>query len=124
MKKILLVEDDKFLVEIYSQELKKEGFKVDVAFDGKSALKKLNEDFDLVILDIVMPSGIDGWQILEEISKKKEKEKKKLPKVVVLSNLAQKEEIKKALAMGAEKYFLKTHFEIEEVIEEIKKLLK
>ena len=72
MKKILLVEDDPFLIDIYQKKLKDSGFKVEVAEDGEKALEILKEkSFDLMLLDIVLPR-IDGWKILEEIKKMKE----------------------------------------------------
>ena len=74
MKKILLVEDNPFLIDIYQKKLKDSGFKVEVAKDGEKALEILKEkNFDLMLLDIVLPK-IDGWKILEEIREmKKEK---------------------------------------------------
>ncbi|NCO80383.1 response regulator, partial [bacterium] len=61
MKKILIVEDDPFLIDIYTTKLKDSGFSVEVAKEGESALRKLTEEkFDLLLLDIVLPQ-IDGW---------------------------------------------------------------
>ena len=121
MKKILLVEDDKYLVDIYVTELKKAGFIVEVALNGKEALNKINEvKPDLLILDIIMPE-VDGWQVLRKI---REKTEFKNLKIIVLSNLSQKEDIEKAFKFGATKYFVKTHFTPSKVVEEIKQLLK
>jgi len=67
MKKILLVEDDPFLIDIYTQKLKKAGFKVEVAKDGEAALRMVQEKKpDLLLLDIVLPE-IEGWEILRKI---------------------------------------------------------
>jgi len=61
MKSILLVEDDPFLIDIYTTKFKKVGFSLEVATDGEEALRKLNEKKPgLLILDIVLPQ-IDGW---------------------------------------------------------------
>jgi len=121
MKNILLIEDDPFLVDIYTTKLKELGFFADVAGDGEEGLRKLKEkDFDLLILDIVLPH-VDGWQVLKEIS---ENEKLKNLKVIVLSNLGQKEEVEKGLKLGAVKYLVKAHYTPLEVIEEINKVLK
>lgn len=118
MKKILLVEDDPFLIDIYTTKLGQENFKVFVANDGDKALELVTKEKpDLVLLDIVLPNK-DGWQILKEI-KKKNKE----IKVVILSNLGQKEEVEKGLNLGAENYLIKSNFTPSEVIEEIKKII-
>ncbi|MBI2038369.1 MAG: response regulator [Candidatus Nealsonbacteria bacterium] len=119
MKKILLVEDDPFLVDIYTTKFKEAGFEVDVATDGEMALAKTKEaSIDLVILDIVLPQ-MDGWEILKEI-----KEIKKFLPVIILSNLSQPAEVEKGLQLGAIKYLIKAHYTPSEVVEEIKKVLK
>jgi len=120
-KRILIVEDDPFLIDIYTTKLKDIGFSIDVANDGEDGLRKLKEgNFDLLMLDIVLPH-IDGWQVLKQIS---ENEELKNLKVIVLSNLGQKEEVEKGLKLGAIKYLIKAHYTPQEVIEEIKKVLK
>lgn len=118
MKKILLVEDDPFLIDIYTTKLKEENFEVVVADDGDKALEFVEKEKpDLVLLDIVLPNK-DGWEILKEI-----KAKNKKIKVIILSNLGQKEEVEKGLNLGAEKYLIKSNFTPSEVVEEIKKLI-
>jgi DNA-binding response OmpR family regulator len=125
MKKILLVEDDPFLIDIYQKKLKDSGFKVEVAKDGEKALEILKEkNFDLMLLDIVLPK-IDGWKILEEIREmKKEKKDLEKMKIVIWSNLGEKEDIKKGLSLGATSYLIKANFTPSEVVREIEKLLK
>jgi len=121
MKKILLVEDDPFLIDIYTTKLKEAGFTVKVAEEGEAVLPALKENTpDLMILDIVLPQ-VDGWEVLRRIQK--EKAFKKL-KIVVLSNLGQKSEIAKGLKLGAMKYLIKAHHTPSEVVEEIKNILK
>jgi len=124
MKKILLVEDDQFLIDIYTTKLKDSGFSVEVAKEGESALRKLNEEkFDLLLLDIVLPQ-IDGWEILEKIKNEKLKTKNfENLKIVILSNLGQKEEVERGLKLGATKYLIKAHYTPSEVVEEIKEIL-
>jgi len=125
MKKILIVEDDPFLIDIYTTKLKDSGFSVEVAKEGESALRKLNEEkFDLLLLDIVLPQ-IDGWEILEKVKSQKSKVKSlENLKIVILSNLGQKEEVEKGLKLGATKYLIKAHHTPSEVVEEIKAVLK
>ena len=121
MKTILLVEDDPFLVEIYSAKFKEAGFNIDVAVDGEQCLKKIEENPpDLVLLDVVLPN-VDGWEVLRKIGKS---EGVKSLKVVVLSNLGQKEEVQKGLKLGAVKYLIKAHHTPSEVVAEVDKLLK
>ena len=120
-KAILLVEDDPFLIDIYTTKLEKEGFSVKIADDGEKALDLLEKKKpNLLILDIVLPK-IDGWEILKRIQEKKEL--RDLP-VIVLSNLGQKTEVEKGLKSGAIKYLIKAHFTPAEVVTEIKKILK
>ena len=106
-KKILLVEDDPFLIDIYTTKLKESGFSVKVGTDGEQALNLAKEKkLDLIVLDIVLPQ-IDGWEILRKI---KSDPKLKNLKVIILSNLGQKEEVEKGINLGATKYLIKAHY--------------
>lgn len=124
MKSILLVEDDPFLIDIYTTKFKEEGFSVEVANDGEEGLRKLGEGneekFDLLVLDIVLPH-VDGWEILKKI---KSNEKLKNLKIVILSNLGQKGEVEKGIKLGAIKYLIKAHYTPSQVVDEIKEVLK
>jgi len=121
MKSILLVEDDQFLIEIYTTKFKQAGFSIGKAEDGKECLKKLKEETpDLLLLDIVLPS-LNGWEILRKI---REDEVLKNIKVVILSNLGEKQEIEKGIKLGAVRYLVKAHYTPSEVVEEVKKILK
>jgi DNA-binding response OmpR family regulator len=121
MKSILLIEDDPFLIDVYSTKLKEAGFSVEVATDGDEGFKKIKEEVpDLLLLDIVLPS-IDGWEFLRRV--KKDDKLKKL-KIIILSNLNQKEDVEKGLKFGAIKYLIKAHYTPSEVVREIKKILK
>jgi len=77
-------------------------------------------DTDLLLLDIVLPS-LNGWEILRKI---KEDEVLKNIKVVILSNLGEKDEIEKGIKLGATRYLVKAHYTPSEVVEEVKKILK
>lgn len=125
-KKILIVEDDPFLVDIYETKLTQSGFDIDLASNGEDCLRKLKEkDYDLMLLDIVLPK-IDGWEVLEKIKEMKEKgDQKNLydMKIMILSNLGQKEEIQKGLRLGATGFLIKAHYTPSHVVEEIKKTL-
>lgn len=118
MKKILLIEDDPLMVEIYTKKLKDAGFQVDVATDGREGLEKIKQRApDLLLLDIVLPQ-IDGWEILK--TAREELGLKDL-KVIILSNLGQDSEIEKSLKLGAVQYLIKAHYTPTEVVNEIKK---
>lgn len=119
-KKILLVEDDKFLSEMYSTKLAESGFDIETAFDGEEGIKKANEfKPDLILLDIVLPKK-DGFEVLKEL---KAKEELKKIFVIALTNLGQKEEVQKGFDLGANDYIIKAHFTPTEVVAKAKKLL-
>lgn len=121
VKKILLVEDDKFISDIYTTKFKEEGFSVEVAADGEDCLSKLaGGKPDLLILDIVLPK-IDGLEVLRRV---KTDENLKDLKVVILSNISKKEKVEKELKSGIIKYFVKAHYTPTEICEEIKKILE
>lgn len=120
--KVLLVEDDSFLREICSKKLQKEGYTVFEATDGSEALDGVGGvEPDIVLLDIILPA-IDGFQILHGI-KEHEKEKVRNVPVIMLSNLGQDDDIKKAMNMGASDYLVKAHFTTEEIVGKIKTVL-
>lgn len=120
--KILLVEDDSFLRDICYKKLKKEGFNVAMATNGEDAVKKVGEFMPaIVLLDIILPA-MDGFEVLKEIRSHSNKVVKNVP-VIMLTNLGQEEDNKKALDLGANDYLVKAHFTTEEIVEKIKKRL-
>jgi len=120
-KRILLVEDDVFIRDIYETKLKQEGFEVMMAENGVDAFKKL-ENFlpDAVLLDIVMPY-MDGMDFLKKF---RQDEKWKNIPVIMLSNLSDKERVIDAKALGISDYLIKSHFTPSEVFNKINALLK
>src|SRR5574343_618553 len=107
MKTILLVEDDNFLIDIYTKQLTGAGFNVQVATDGESAVNKIKEtNPDLVMLDIILPK-MSGWDVLKEIRQIPEL---KEVKVAILSALSRKEDFDKGAELGVIKYLPKTDF--------------
>jgi len=120
--KVLLVEDDSFLRDICYKKLKKEGFNVAIAVNGEEAVKKAGEFKPaIVLLDIILPA-MDGFEVLKEIRSHNDKAIKNVP-VIMLTNLGQEEDNKKALDLGANDYLVKAHFTTEEIIEKIKSRL-
>ena len=120
MKKILIIEDDPFLSEMYAAKFIENGFEAEVSSDGKSGLVKI-EDFhpDLVLLDIVLPK-MDGFEVLKKI---KEKEELKEIPIVLLTNLGQKNEVEKGIVLGAEEYIIKAHFTPTAVVAKVNEIL-
>lgn len=117
---ILVAEDDKFLVNIYRIKFSEKNFDVVVAMDGMQALDELKiKKPDVILLDLLMPKK-DGFEVLTEL--KKNPEWKNIP-VVVATNLGQSEDIKKALAMGADNYFVKSNVRIDEVVDTVLKTI-
>ncbi|HUV81390.1 MAG TPA: response regulator [Patescibacteria group bacterium] len=116
MKKILIIEDDKFLRELISKKLLKEGHTVNEAIDGEDGIKKTREDKpDLILLDLILP-GIDGFEVLSQI--KTDPSLATIP-VIILSNLGQREDVEKGLKLGAVDYLIKAHFTPGEIIEKV-----
>lgn len=120
--KVLLVEDDSFLREICSKKLVKEGFTVFEAIDGEQVVQEIESiEPDIVLLDIILPA-IDGFGVLKNIREHTNGKINQIP-VIMLSNLGQEDDIKKAMEMGANNYLVKAHFTTDEIVEKIKKLL-
>jgi len=120
MKKILIIEDDPFLSEMYATKLTESGFEAEVAPDGKKGLAMVTDlKPDLVLLDIVLPK-MDGFEILKKI--KDDDELKNIP-VVLLTNLGQKSEVEKGLSLGADEYIIKAHFTPTAVVVKVKEIL-
>lgn len=123
MKKILIAEDEQMLSDVLKDRFKEDGWDVTVAQDGvqtMEAIEAAQKDknlFDLLLLDLLMPKK-DGFAVLEEM--KDDPELAKMT-VIVLSNLGDDENIKKAMALGAKDYFVKTQHPMSEIVEKAKK---
>ncbi|MEI6326755.1 MAG: response regulator [Candidatus Roizmanbacteria bacterium] len=116
MKKILIAEDDKFLANAYRAKMVKAGFDVLIVKDGDEILKSVETySPDLVLLDLVMPKR-DGFSVLEEL--KKDPKYNTLP-VIIASNLGQREDMQKALALGAKDFIIKSDFSLDQIVEKI-----
>jgi len=120
MTKVLIVEDEEALSSIVKEEFKNQGYDAKIAKDGEEALK-MAKSFrpNILLLDLILPKK-GGLDVLKEL--KADDELKNIP-VIVLSNLAEDESIKKALVLGATDYFVKTQHSIYEVIEKVQKYI-
>ena len=119
MKRILVVEDDVALSRIYEKKLTDLGYRVRLAMDGKAALQALCEDIpNLVLLDIMLPGGQNGFDILRQI--RENEEWKNIP-VLVLTNLDTEEQT--ATSYGVVDYLVKTNISIDDVMSKVKKIV-
>lgn len=120
MVKILVVEDDQFLRELYCDVLKAEGYSIDISTNGEDAFKKIKEGgYDLVLLDIIMPK-LDGLEVMRRI--KKDPPIKPNKSVIFLTNLDKDEEIKIALTLG-DGYLIKSQITPGNLVQETKAYL-
>lgn len=111
-KRILVVEDEKPLAHALELKLSREGYDIVVANTGEDGLKEIQKGgFDLVLLDIILP-GIDGFSVLEQAGAMK-------AKIIMLSNLGQEEDRKKAIELGAKNYLVKSNVPLMEIVKTV-----
>ena len=121
MKKILIIEDEKILAEMYREKLEMEGFKVALASDVKEGIEiAKKEKPDLILLDILLPVE-NGISFLKK--QKNDQEISKIP-VIAFSNYDNPETKKEAKELGVKEYLIKTNYTPTEIIEKIKSYLK
>jgi DNA-binding response OmpR family regulator len=121
VKKILLIEDDEFIRDLYKRQLDMGGFFTHAFPNGNEGLKSLKENnYDLILLDVMLP-GINGLDILRNV--KQNDETKNIP-VIMLSNVGQDDVIKEGLVVGAVGYLIKSSFTPSQVVGEVKKILE
>lgn len=114
-KKILIVEDEKPLAHALELKMTHEGYETTVASTGREGLEKASTgDYDLILLDLILPE-VDGFAILEGLKTKKLK-----PIVVVLSNLGQDEDRKKAEEFGVKNYLVKSNVPLADIVKVVK----
>jgi len=115
-KKVLIIEDDKSLREMYETKLKIKGFNVITAEDGEDGIKKIKtEKPNLVLLDMMMPKK-NGFDVLGDIQK--DVKIKKTP-VIVLSNLGQESDMALAKSLGAKEYYVKSNLLLNDLVNKV-----
>ena len=116
-KKILLVEDDTFICDLYKTVLLKSGYNVIVVGDGEAALKIVEDNqFDLILLDIMLPK-VTGLEVLKEY--KKEGSSVANVPIYLLTNLGEENIIKEAYRLGASGYLLKAKYLPKQIVSEV-----
>ncbi|KKR71167.1 MAG: Sigma-54 dependent DNA-binding response regulator [Microgenomates group bacterium GW2011_GWC1_41_8] len=119
--RILVVEDETFLRDLYVEILADEGYEVDTAADGAEGLKKIQMGgYDLILLDIVLPK-MDGIEILKNI--KANPPQNKNGSIVMLTNLGQEAVISEGVSLGVRGHIIKSDYTPDKLIAEVKQLL-
>jgi len=120
-KKILIIDDDKFLLDMYAMKFSGKDFDIETSQSASDSLAKIVGGYhpDVVLLDLVMP-GFDGFAFLEEVQKKK-----LVPetKIIVFSNLGQKDDIEKVMKLGAAGYIIKASSTPSEVVSKVNQIV-
>lgn len=120
-KKILIVDDDSFLLDMYAFKFSQNNFEVHTALDGSQAIQKLKEGLkpDVILMDVIMP-GMDGFEVFEKINNEKLSENSTK---IILSNKGQQEDIDRGVSLGAAGYIIKVNSTPVEVIDNVIKIL-
>jgi two-component system, OmpR family, response regulator VanR len=121
-KRILVVDDEQYIRDLYVEFFSAEGFEVDSAVDGVEGLKKMQDGgYNLILLDVMMPQ-FDGVEVLEQLTK----QPPKVPNgpVVILTNLTYEGVAKDALQKGAADYIVKADVNPGQLLERLKKYLQ
>jgi two-component system response regulator MprA len=120
MKKVLIVEDDQFLADAYRAKFSHyHEITIDIARDGNEALEKIAANKpDAIILDLVMPN-LDGYGVLTAL-----REREKDIPILISSNLDSQEDIRRAITLGAQDYFIKSDSSIKDIVDKIISIMK
>jgi len=111
--KILIIDDDRFLLDMYSLKFKKSGLDIDVSSNAQGAIDKLKSGlvYDIILLDIIMP-GMDGLELLKTI-----KDEKIAPDATLIMLTNQADDFDKAKSLGVDGYIIKATTIPSEVVE-------
>lgn len=117
---ILVVEDDKLLTDLIVRRLAKEKLEVRVAVDVEEGLKAIEEKSpNLILLDLILP-GVDGFSFLSQLRKNP---KTNSTPIIILSNISNKEEIERAMSLGATDFLIKADFSLGGIADKIRGVL-
>ncbi len=119
-KKIVFIDDDRWLLDLYSEKLKLEGYVVFGASDGKSGYELIEKYRpDLVVSDVVMPNG-DGYDLLKKI---RASDYLSTTKIIHLTNLANEQDEEQLRQLGSDGYLVKADFTPTQFVEKLRSLL-
>lgn len=117
---ILLIEDDSFLLNMYSTKFELEGYNIMSAENGALGLDIACKEIpDIILLDLMMPE-MDGFEVLKRL--KSNSKTADIP-VIILTNINQQEDISRGLSLGALDYFIKAHFVPSEIVDKVEKII-
>ncbi len=121
MPTILIVEDEPMISDIYQKKFQNQGFDVLTAVSGEQALEtiKKQKKVDVVLLDLLIPK-MDGFEVIRSLRSGRYDPN---IKIIVSSNLSQKENRDRALALGANIFMVKAHFTPSQIVEEVNKII-
>jgi len=120
-KRVLLVEDDRFLRRACEKSLRQQGFNVVTAADGEEGLRAIQAELpDLILLDILMPK-VTGIEVLRAL---KSDEKTRAIPVVILTNSSKETDVREIETLGAAGYLVKANLSLEDLGRQVKQLLE
>jgi len=119
--KILLIEDEQDILELYTLQFQNEGFLIVSADRGEAGLKLAREEKpDIILLDIILPK-MDGFKILKKL--KSNSATRDIP-VIMLTNLGGQRDVEEGQRLGAKDYLVKANYTPEQVVEKVREFLK
>ena len=119
-KKVLIVEDDPALAAMYSEKLRREGFEAIIAKDGAAGLNMaITKSPDFILLDVLLPK-MNGLKMFEKLI---ESPVGSAIPVIILTNVAERAEKERALALGAKSYMVKAMHSPEKIVNEVKRFI-
>ncbi len=118
--KVLIIEDEEMLVNMYISKFEKEGYEIEKALNGREGLEKVKSyNPEIILLDVIMPE-MDGFMVLKQL--KSEASTKNIP-VIMLTNLGQEEDIEKGEKLGVKDYLVKANLTPSQVVDKVKEVL-
>lgn len=118
--KVLIIEDEEMLVNMYISKFEKEGYEIEKALNGREGLEKVKSyNPQIILLDVIMPE-MDGFMVLKQL--KSEASTKNIP-VIMLTNLGQEEDITKGQKLGVKDYLVKANLTPSQVVDKVKEVL-
>lgn len=120
-KRVLCIEDEHFISELYVRALTRRGYEVDVELDGQKGLDRaLTDQYDIILLDLMVPT-IDGIEILRKLRDSEQSPHLKA-KIIIITNLEQRESVRADIEKQADGYLVKADITPHELADMLDKL--